>query len=159
MIFSFFLAFSVLISSPAVFARPALERALDHETALRGLSEVIDGGEWCSLGTGEAKTLLLPLRPLWEESLKEVARKSTMRALIKRSKKCETECTCGFLATVLEKKKNRNRTLIDALEKREKSTSKELKLACLRKRKDLCKTLLPRLRKVAEKEYRSEGNF
>lgn len=151
--------FFFLISISAVFAAGKNWTLVDYEIALRGIDRSIQGEPWCQLKPDEARHLLLPLRPLWEETLKKTRKRMSLAALRTQAKKCSKNCTCDLWALVLDEKPGsfpEERALLRA---KTKSESRNKNDVCLRARQDLCRTLLPELRASADRDYRSESNF
>ena len=150
---------SLVISIPAVFAEGKKWTAPDLEVAIQGLNHVIEGGSWCDLKPEEARQLMLPLRPAWENSLKDLVKRSTLASQKKQALSCQSTCTCGLWLVVFDHQPGIKKDEIDRIRKQQKDSTPADRLACLKKRAELCKTLLPELKRLSEKEFKSEGAF
>lgn len=148
-----------LLSSQAVFAGGKKWSSPDLEIAVQGLNHVIEGGTWCGLKPEEARHLMLPLRPAWEHSLKALGKRSSFAAERKQALACKSTCTCGLWGVLFDHKPGLKKGEMDLIRKQQKESTPADRQTCLKKRTDLCTTLLPELKKVADSEFNSEGAF
>jgi hypothetical protein len=149
----------ILLLGQAVFAAGKKWSSPDLEIAVQGLNHVIEGGTWCGLKPDEARHLMLPLRPEWEQSLKALGKRSTLAAEKKQALACKSTCTCGLWIVLFDHKPGLKPGEMDLIRQHQKSTTPEDRQSCLKKRADLCTSLLPELKRVADKEFKSEAAF
>jgi hypothetical protein len=156
---AFTLLICFLLSSQAVFAGGKKWTSPDLEIAVQGLNDVIEGGTWCGLKPDEARHLMLPLRPAWEQSLKALGKRASFTEERKQALSCKTTCTCGLWIVLFDHKPGLKKGEMDLIRQLQKNTSPEDRQSCLKKRTDLCTSLLPELKKVADSEFKSDAAF
>ena len=148
-----------LLPGQAVFAGGKKWSSPDLEIAVQGLNHVIEGGNWCGLKPDEARHLMLPLRPAWEQSLKALGKRSSLAAERKQALACKSTCTCGLWIVLFGHKPGLKKDEMDLIRQHQQDTSMSDRLSCLKKRTDLCTSLLPELKKVADSEFKSDAAF
>jgi hypothetical protein len=150
---------SLVISSGAVFAGVKKHPPPDYELAIQGLNLVLEGGTWCNLKPNDARHLMLPLRPAWENALKDLTQRKALPSERKKALQCKSSCTCGLWTALFEKRSGLSPSELERIKKHQRETKQEERQACLSRRVDLCKTLLPELKRIADRDYRSEGAY
>lgn len=150
---------SLVISSGAVFAGVKKQSPLDYEVAIQGLNLVLEGGAWCDLKPEDARHLMLPLRPAWEKSLKALAQRKSLHPERRAALQCKSSCTCGLWIALFEKRPGLSSSELERIKKIQREATPEERQACMKRRSDLCKTLVPELKKIADREFKSEGAY
>ena len=149
----------LFISCHANFAHGKKWTAPDLEVAVQGLNRVLEGGQWCDLKSDEARQLMLPLRPAWENSLKELTKRTPLASQKKMALACQTTCTCGLWLVIFDHQPGLKKAELDQIRNQQRNMTPSGRDACLKKRTDLCKSLLTELKLTAEKEFKSEGAY
>lgn len=151
--------FFLMLSSTAVFAARKKWTSSDFETAIQGLNLVLEGGAWCGLSPEDARHLMLPLRPAWENSLKDLAKRPSLAKDKQQALACKSSCTCGLWIVLYGLRPGLAPSELERLRKYQRETTRTEREACMKKRTDLCTTLLPEMKRVADRNFKSEGAF
>jgi hypothetical protein len=153
------LLISFMVSNGAVFAAGKKWTPIDFESAIQGLNLVLEGGSWCGLTPEDARHLMLPLRPAWEDSLKELGKPSSLVNHKKQALNCKSTCTCGLWIVVFGHRRGLSPVELDRLRQSQRETTRTEREVCMKKRTDLCKSLLPEMKRIADQEFKSDAAF
>jgi hypothetical protein len=136
-----------------------LETVARTLNVLDALSTGAKLGGGCKISAEEAKALIQPLRPLWDEKVKipSPALWKRKEALVKKWESCSTHCLCPAYASALDAAGLPPAQGKSIRAKAAAQTEKQ-RLACAKKSTSLCKSSLMDYLRAESAQYQAESS-